>query len=179
METKHLPRRVGEALAASRQRAKAKNVASVRSGANNTTSAPVVTPTSDAYADLSAYQWPFQTCHNQPAPQSSKRSLKMSHLRPGSVYCACHTKGGRPSGDRQVRPSGDRASRVPQVLLQALCTAPATRKARAAQRRPRVPQVVLKALRIAPATRKARTALGTRGLATTRLCVLRLPHDRL
>ena len=62
------------------------------------------------------YQLHFQTCHNQPAPQSSKRSLKMSHLRPEAHERLC-------------------------------VTAPATRKATAAQRRcPRVPQLLLQAL---------------------------------
>ena len=48
---------------------------------------------------------------------------------PGSVYCACHAKGSR----RQRRPP------APQLRQEALCTAPATQKAAAGQRRPRGP----------------------------------------
>ena len=47
---------------------------------------------------------------------------------------------------------------APQLLLESLCTAPATRQPAAAQRRPRAPQLVLEALCTAPATRKAAAA---------------------
>ena len=64
----------------------------------------------------------------------------------GSVYCACHAKGSRgPSGaharrsssgrlcvlrlPRQRQPRPQRRPRAPQLLQEALCTAPATRKA--------------------------------------------------
>ena len=85
----------------------------------------------------------------------------------GSVSCACHAKGSRgPSSswrlcvlrlphERQPRPSGGHA---PQLVQEALCTAPATRKAAAAQRQLRAPQLLLEALWTAPATRKAAAA---------------------
>ena len=84
----------------------------------------------------------------------------------GSVYCACHTKGSRAAGPRP---------RAPQ-----LCTAPATRKAAAAQRRPRTPHLTrrLCVLRL-PHERQPRPSVAhARGSSTRRLCVLRLPHER-
>ena len=60
------------------------------------------------------------------------------------MSCACHTKGSRGP-----------AAATRQLLLEALRTAPATRKVAAAQRRPRAPQLLLEALCTAPATRKA------------------------
>ena len=99
------------------------------------------------------YQLHFQTCHNQPAPQSSKRALKMSHSRPEAHEWLCvTTPATRKATAAQRRP------RVLQVLLKALCTAPATRKETTAQRRPRVLQDLLKALCTTPATRKETTA---------------------
>ena len=106
------------------------------------------------------------------ARRSSCRRLCILHLprerQPGSsesVYCACHAK----PAAAQRRP------RAAQLLQEALCTAPATRKAArklcawyaAAQRRPRAPQLLQQALCTAPATRKA----------ARKLSVLRLPHE--
>ena len=71
----------------------------------------------------------------------------------GSVYCACHAKGSRsPSGaharrsssrrlcvlrlPRQRQPRPQRRPRAPQLLQEALCTAPATPKAAAAPAAP-------------------------------------------
>ena len=71
----------------------------------------------------------------------------------GSVYCACHAKGSRsPSGaharrssfrrlcvlrlPRKRQPRPQRRPRAPQLLQEALCTAPATRKAAAAPAAP-------------------------------------------
>ena len=112
------------------------------------------------------------------------------------MYCACHTKASRgPSGDHARRSSSRRLCvlrlpngsqpwpkqrrRAPQLLQEALCTAPATRKPAAAQ---------------AAATRAAAPPEGSvycachtggsRGpsgdhvcrSSSKRLCVLRLPH---
>ena len=142
----------------------------------------------------------------------------------GSVYCTCHAKGS---------PQPQRRPRAPQLLQEALCTAPAMRKAAAApaaptrrsflrrlcvlhlprkrqprpQRRPRAPQLLQEALCTAPAMRKAAAApaaptraaappggsvycvchaKGSRGpsgaharrSSSRRLCVLRLPRQR-
>ena len=71
----------------------------------------------------------------------------------GSVCCACHAKGGRgPSGGharrnssrrlcvlrlpRERRPRPQRRPRAPQLLQEALCAAPATRKEAAAPAAP-------------------------------------------
>ena len=75
-----------------------------------------------------------------------------------SLYCACHVKAAAAQ-----RPSGP----APQLLQEALCTAPATQKLAAAQRHPRAPQLLQEALCIAPATRKA----------ARKLSVLRLPRE--
>ena len=100
---------------------------------------------------------------------SSSRSLCVLRLprerQPGSsVCCTSHTK----PAAAQWRP------RAPQLLQEALwtapatlCTAPATRKPAAAQQRPRAPQLLQEALCTAPATRKA----------ARKLCVLHLPHE--
>ena len=118
------------------------------------------------------------------------------------VCCACHAKGSRgPSGaharrsssrklcalrlPRKRQPRPQRRPRAPQLLQEALCTAPAMQKAAAApaaptraaapphglcvlrlpcerqprpQRRPRAPQLLQEALCAAPATQKAATA---------------------
>ena len=82
----------------------------------------------------------------------------------GSVYCACHTKGSRAAG--------------PRPRARQLCTAPATRKAAAAQRRPRTPHLTrrLCVLRL-PHERQPRPSVAhARGSSTRRLCVLRLPR---
>ena len=112
----------------------------------------------------------------------------------GSVYCACHAKGSRgPSGGHarrsfsrrscvlRLHPRPQRRPRAPQLVQEALCTAPATRKAAAAP---------------AAATRAAAPpggpvycachAKGSRGpsggharrSSSRRLCVLRLPRQR-
>ena len=79
---------------------------------------------------------------------------------PGSsVYCACQTKGSQEAlctapATRKAA-AGQRRPRAPQLLQEALCTAPATRQAAAGQRRPRAPQLFQEALCTAPATRKA------------------------
>ena len=115
----------------------------------------------------------------------------------GSVYCACHAKGSR-------GPSGAHA---PQLLQEALCTAPAIKRQPRPQRRPRAPQLLQEALCTAPATQKAAAApaaptraaappggsvycachaKGSRGpsgaharrSSSRRLCVLRLPRKR-
>ena len=141
----------------------------------------------------------------------------------GSVYCTCHTKASRgPSGghtrrsssrrlcvlrlphESQLRPK--RRPRASQLLHEALCTAPATRKPAAAKRRPRAPQLLQEALCTAPATRKPAAAQAAatraaappggsvycachtkarrgptgghaRGSSSRRLCVVRLPHE--
>ena len=93
------------------------------------------------------------------ARRSSSRRLcvlrRPRERQPGSsLYCACHAK----PAAAQRRP------RTPQLLQEALCTAPATRKAaRNARRRLSIQE----ALCTAPATRKA----------ARKLSVLRLPRE--
>ena len=67
--------------------------------------------------------------------------------------------------ERQPRPSGGHAT--PQLVQEALCTAPTTRKVAAAQRRPHAQQFLQEALCTAPATPKA----------ARKLSVLRLPRE--
>ena len=136
------------------------------------------------------------------ARRSSSNRLCVLRLprerQPGSsLYCACHTK----PAAAQRRP------RAPQLVQEALCTAPATRKAAAAPAPPHAPQPVEEALCTAPATRKAAAApaaatraaarpggsvycachaKGSRGpnggharrSSSRRLCVVRLPRKR-
>ena len=79
----------------------------------------------------------------------------------GSVYCACHelcTPISPSAALATHKAAAARRPRDPQLLLKALCTAPATKshqKADAAQRQPHIPQLLLKALRTAPATKSA------------------------
>ena len=67
---------------------------------------------------------------------------------------------------------------APELLQEALCTAPTTQKAAAGQRRPRAPQLLQEALCAAPATQKA--AAGQRRprapqLRQEALCILTAP----
>ena len=102
--------------------------------------------------------------------------------------------------------AGQRRPRAPQLLQEALCTAPAkpkaarklsvlpaTRQPAAGQRRPRAPQLLQEALCTAPATRKAARKLSVlrlprggelrasgahaRRSSSRRLCVLRLLRE--
>ena len=86
-----------------------------------------------------------------PATRNAARKLYM--------YCACHEKGSRGPATA-TRPAAPRGGSVhcachAKRSQEALCTAPATRKAAAAQRRPRAPQLLQEALCTAPATRNA------------------------
>ena len=103
------------------------------------------------------------------APAAATRAA----ARPGgSVYCACHAKSSR---GPQRRP------RAPQLLQEALCIAPATRKAAAA------PAAATRAAaRPGGSVYCACHAKGSRGpsgghahrSSSRRLCVLRLPRQR-
>ena len=115
----------------------------------------------------------------------------------GPVYCACHAKGSRgPSGGharrsssrrlcilrlpRQRQPRPQRRPRAPQLVQEALCTAPATPKAAAAPAAANLPQLVQEALCTAPATPKAATAPApaTRAAARPGGSVYRACHAR-
>ena len=109
-----------------------------------------------------------------PATKGSRGPAAPTHAtaRPGgSVYAACHTtttaaqrRPRAPQLDQEAlctAPATRKAAApLGQLDQEALCTAPATRKAAAAQRRPRAPQLDQEALCTAPATRKAAAPLG-------------------
>ena len=116
----------------------------------------------------------------------------------GSVYCTCHAKGSRsPSGaharrsssrrlcvlrlpcERQPRPQ--RRPRAPQLLQEALCTAPATQKAAAAPAAPtRAAAPPGGSVYCACHAKGSRGPSGAhaRRSSSRRLCVLRLPRQR-
>ena len=117
--------------------------------------------TRKAARKLCVLRLPHEASCGPAAPTRGSSSRRLCVLRrprerqPGSsLYCACHAK----PAAAQRRP------RTPQLLQEALCTAPATRKAaRNARRRLSIQE----ALCTAPATRKA----------ARKLSVLRLPRE--
>ena len=134
-------------------------------------------------------------------PSQGSRGPSGAHARRSSSrrLCVLHLP-------RKRQPQPQRRPRAPQLLQEALCTAPAMRKAAAApaaptrrsflrrlcvlhlprkrqprpQRRPRAPQLLQEALCTAPAMRKAAAAPAapTRRSFLRRLCVLHLPRKR-
>jgi len=111
----------------------------------------------------------------QPRPQRRPRAPQLVQ-EALCIHCACHAKGSRgpAAAMRAIAPregsvycaectapatqkaaAGQRRPRAPQLLEEDLCTAPVTQKAAAGQRRPRAPQFLEEALCIAPATQKA------------------------
>ena len=116
----------------------------------------------------------------------------------GSVYCTCHAKGSRgPSGahacrsssrrlcvlclPRQRQPRPQRCPRAPQLLQEALCTAPATQKAAAAPAAPtRAAAPPGGSVYCACHAKGSRGPSGAhaRRSSSRRLCVLRLPRQR-
>ena len=128
------------------------------------------------------------------APAAATRAA----ARPGgSVYCACHAKGSRgPSGGharrsssrrlcvlrlpRQRQPRPQRRPRAPQLVQEALCTAPATPKAAAA------PAAATRAAARPGGSVYCACQKGSRGpsggharrSSARRLCVVRLPRKR-
>ena len=126
----------------------------------------------------------YCACHAKGSRGPSGDHARRSSSR-SPVYCACHAKGCRgPSGDharrsssrrlcvlrlpRERQPRPQRRPRAPQLLQEALCTAPATRKAAMKLQEfvLRLPEGVREALSTAPATRKA----------ARKLSVLHLPE---
>ena len=132
------------------------------------------------------------TCHTKAtaAPAAATRAQLVQEALCISVYSACHAKGSRgPSGGHARRSSSgrlcvlrltrerQRRPRAPQLVQEALCTAPDTRKAAAATRA---------AARPGGSVYCACHAKGSRGpsggharrSSSRRLCVLHLPRER-
>ena len=102
------------------------------------------------------------------APAATTRATAPSG---GSGYCACHEDSQR----------HQRRQPAPQPLLEALGTAPATRKTASGTSGDNAPQPLLEALGTAPATRTASGTSGDNACRSPfwRLWVLRLPRGEL
>ena len=131
----------------------------------------------------------YCACHAK-AAAAPAGAMRAASCPGGSImYCACHTKGSRGPSGGHARHSSSRTlsvlrlprERQPRLLQDALCTAPATRKAAAA------PAAATRAA--APPGRsvycachakssRGPTAGHARRSSSRTLCVLRLPHER-
>ena len=133
----------------------------------------------------------------QKAPAAPAAPTRAAAPPGGSVYCACHAKGSRgPSGaharrsssrrlcvlrlPRKRQPRPQRRPRAPQLLQEALCTAPAMRKAAAAPAAPtRAAAPPGGSVYCVCHAKGSRSPSGAHARRTSRrLCVLRLPRQR-
>ena len=100
----------------------------------------------------------YCACHEKGSRGPAAATTRVAAPPGGSVYCACHAKGSQETlctapATRKAA-AAQRRPRASQLRLPALCSAPATRKAPAAQRRPRAPQLLQEALCTALARQK-------------------------